>query len=725
MEFIKGKYRKTIYESKDTGYIVGLFRVNETDSEVIEKDKTITITGYLPGLNNEDTYILKGNYKEHVRYGYQFEALEFEKDKPTEKESIMDFLTSSFIKGCGIKTAEKIYELYGNDSLNKIKDNKDNLLLVSGMTDNKATKIYNSILKYYQADDDITYLKKIGFSLKETMKLINIYGNNIKSIVDYNIYDLINDIEFKKLDSIFLLNNNKEDERRVKALIIESMKQLTFQNGDTYLDKIEIIMYLDKVYNISANINDYLEELYLKKEIVIENEDYYLINDYLDEVNSSECIYKLINIKSKNLKDFDKYLKETEKKLNIIYSEEQSMAIKKSLENNISIITGGPGTGKTTIINGIIEIYKKIYDISFLEGKVLLLAPTGRAAKKMTETTGLIASTIHRFLKWDKERNIFNINEFNKQHYNLIIIDETSMIDNHLLASLFKGLNLNTQIVFVGDEYQLPSVGPGLILNDMINTEIITHTRLNNIYRQSEDSFIPVLAKDIKEVNINESILSKKDDYNFLVVPNDNIRSIIRQVLEKSIQKNIDESKIQILAPMYKGENGIDNLNIMLQDIFNPYHKSKLEYIYGNIIFRKGDKVLNLINDIDFNISNGDIGYIIDVNPYNKEEVLTVDYDGNIVSYKREMLNTITHAYAITIHKSQGNEFDHVIMPITLAYSRMLYNKLIYTGVSRAKKSLVLIGNPQAFEKAIYNNYSVIRKTKLNQKILNNIRNTG
>lgn len=720
MEFIKGKYRKTIYESKESGYIVGLFRVEETDLEVIETDKTITITGYLPELNNEESYILKGIYKEHIRYGYQFEALECEKVKPTEKDSIMEFLTSSFIKGCGIKTAEKIYNLFGNDSLNKIKDNKDNLLLVPGMTENKATKIFNSIIKYYQADDDITYLKKIGFSLKETMKLINIYGNNIKSIVENNVYDLISDIDFKKLDSLFLLNNDKADERRVKALIIESMKQLTFQNGDTYLDKIEIIMYLEKAYGISVDINDYLENLYLKKEIIIENEDYYLIEDYLNEVNSSESIYKLVNNKPKNIKEFDKYLKETEKNLNITYSQEQCTAIKKSLENSISIITGGPGTGKTTIINGIIEIYKKVYDISFLEGKVLLLAPTGRAAKKMTETTGLFASTIHRFLKWDKERNIFNINEFNKQHYNLIIVDETSMIDNHLLSSLFKGLNLNTQIIFVGDEYQLPSVGPGLILNDMINTEIITHTRLNNIYRQSEDSFIPVLAKDIKEVNINESILSKKDDYNFLVVPSNNIRNIIGQVLAKSIEKNIDESKIQILAPMYRGENGIDNLNILLQDIFNPYHKSKLEYKYGNITYRKGDKVLNLVNDIDFNISNGDIGYIIDVDPYNKE-VLTVDYDGNIVSYKREMLSTITHAYAITIHKSQGNEFDHVIMPITLAYSRMLYNKLIYTGVSRAKKSLVLIGDPSAFQKAVYNNYSVIRKTKLKQKILNNI----
>ncbi|MDD2409530.1 MAG: ATP-dependent RecD-like DNA helicase [Bacilli bacterium] len=724
MNLIKGKYKKTIFES-DAGYLVGLFRVYETDSQDIEKNKTITITGYLPNFKADETYLLKGIFIDHIRYGFQFEVHEFEKPKPDEKESIIELLASSFIKGCGIKTAEKIYNLYGNDSLNKIKENKDNLLLVSGMTEKKASKIYDSIIKYYKADDDITYLKKIGFSLNDTMKLINLYGSNIKDIIENNIYDLSEDIEFKKLDSIFLQFNNKEAEKRINALIIHTMKELTFKNGDIYLDKIEIIIYLEQVYNITNNINENLEQLVLKKEIIIENEDYYLTNDYLDEVYNGDCIYKLIKEKPKIIIKFDKYLKEIEKKFKIIYSEEQSISIKRALENSISIITGSPGTGKTTIIKGIIEVYKKIYNISCLDNKVLLLAPTGRAAKKITETTGYQASTIHRFLKWDKERNVFKINEFNKQHYKLIIIDEVSMIDNHLLASLFKGNKLHTQIVFVGDEYQLPSVRPGLILNDMINTDLIIHTSLKNIYRQSENSFIPILAKDIKEVNINENILYKKDDYNFIVVPSYKIKDIMKAVLVKCKEKNINENKIQVLAPMYKGENGIDNLNLMLQNIFNPKSKKKLEFKFGNIIFRNGDKVLNLINDIDFNISNGDIGYIIDINPYNKDDILTVDYDGNIVPYKREKLNTIIHAYAISIHKSQGSEFDHIIMPITMAYSRMLYNKLIYTGISRAKKSLILIGEPKAFEKAVYNNYSVIRKTKLKQKILNNINNNG
>ena len=403
------------------------------------------------------------------------------------------------------------------------------------------------------------------------------------------------------------------------------------------------------------------------------------------------------------------------------------MAIKRALTNNVSIITGGPGTGKTTIIKGIINVYAQINNLSptGIDQEVLLLAPTGRAAKRMSETTGMIASTIHRFLKWDKERNIFGVNEFNKIHYNLIIIDETSMIDNHLLSSLFKGLDLKTQIVFVGDEYQLPSVGPGLVLNDMINSEVITHTRLNNIYRQSENSFIPILAKEIKEVNLSPELLLKKDDYNFIESANNNIKNIINQILIKCLEKNIDETKLQVLAPMYKGENGIDNLNILLQNVFNSPKKSKQEISYFGVVYREGDKILNLVNDLDLNIYNGDIGYIKEINLESKTEVLVIDYDGNLVFYKKEDLNTITHAYVISIHKSQGSEFEHVIIPITFGYSRMLYNKLLYTGVSRAKKSLVLIGSIKALETSIKNNYSEIRKTSLKQKILYNLNTTG
>ncbi|MDD4187540.1 MAG: ATP-dependent RecD-like DNA helicase [Bacilli bacterium] len=719
MSYIKGKYRKAIYET-DAGYKVGLFRVYETDDKDIQINKTITFIGYFDELLTNATYIFHGKYISHDRYGRQFQTTSYEKVKPEEKEAIIEFLTSSFVKGCGIKTAEKLVNLFGKDTLAKIKENESNLLLVPNLSARTAKSIYNSVIKYYETDEYIVYLQNLGFTIKETMKLIKTYDKDIKKVVEENIYILTDLIEFKKLDQIFLLNNKLDDERRVEATIIESMKSLSFQNGDIYLDKIDIVEHLANHYQIYIVIDEILKKLYLNKKIIITNDDYYLIDEYLDEVNNADVIKKLINKPILKIKPIEDYFIKLNKELKITYNDEQKLAIKRALENNISIITGGPGTGKTTIIKGIIKIYGWLNNLSdkSIHKDVLLLAPTGRAAKRMSETTNLPASTIHRFLKWDKERNIFGINEFNKLYYKLIIIDETSMIDNHLLSALFKGLDLRTQIVFVGDEYQLPSVGPGLVLNDIINSDAITHTRLENIYRQSENSYIPVLAKEIKQVNIDEDLLIKRDDYNFIEVANSEVKNIIKQIITKGLEKGLNETNFQVLAPMYKGENGIDNLNILLQNLYNPFKANKYEISYFGVIFREGDKVLNLVNDLDLNIYNGDIGYIKEVNKNSKTDILVIDYENNLVSYKKESLNTITHAYAISIHKSQGSEFEHVIIPITFGYSRMLFNKLLYTGVSRAKKSLILVGNSRAFATSITNNYSEIRKTSLKRRIL-------
>jgi len=726
MNYIKGKYKSAIFES-EAGYKVGLFKVIETDHEEIITNKLLTFTGYFGELNADDTYLLYGDYTYHERYGYQFQTKNYERVVPEGKEAIIDFLTSSFVKGCGEKTAQKIFDIFGDEALNKIKENKDNLLLVPGMTDIKASGIYNSVVKYFDADEEIIYLKKLGFTVKETMNLINIYGKMIKDILEEDIFKLTHLIEFKKLDQIFLQTNKIEDERRIKACILQTIKNLSFSNGDVYLNKSEILEYLNFNYQINLSIDEYLEELYLNKDIMKTDEKYYLTEDYLNELYNATSIAKLLIKKPKKINHFDKYMKQVEEDLEITYNEEQKQAIKEAITNNISIITGGPGTGKTTIIKGIIRMYTYLNDLTVggASKYIGLLAPTGRAAKRMSEMTLMPASTIHRFLKWDKDRNIFSINEFNKVHYDLMIVDETSMIDNFLLASLFRGVDLNTQIVFVGDEYQLPSVGPGLILNDMINSEVVPHIRLANIYRQSENSFIPLLAKEIKEKDIMTDIKVKRDDYSFIEAGNNDIKNVLKQILDKSIAKGMDESQIQVLAPMYKGENGIDNLNILLQEVFNPSNKTKKEAIVGPITYREGDKVLNLVNDVDLNIYNGDMGYIKEVNLDSKVDFLVIDYYGNQVSYKKEMINTITHAYAITIHKSQGSEFNHVLMPISNSYSRMLYNKLLYTGISRAKKSLVLIGSITAFNTSVNNNYSVIRKTTLKDKILHNIKYNG
>ena len=725
MSYIKGKFKNTIYET-DSGYKVGLFRVEETDDNDIPINKTITYTGYFADINKDNKYKLYGNYIFHNRYGYQFGSNSYEKLEPVGKDAIIDFLTSSFVKGCGAVLAKNIYDTFGDNALERIKENKDNLLLVPKMSEKKATSIYNSVKKYFDADKEIVELQNLGFTIKEVMNLINNYGKKIMDIINDNIYLLVNDIDFKKLDNIFLNKNDYEDSRRIKACIIEGMKNLSFINGDIYLLKDDIKSYLSTTYNINSDLDSYLITLSLDKQIIIEDNRYYLINDYADEVNIASSISYLMNKKIDKITNFNSLIKKTQEEFDIVYNEEQIEAIKCALENNVSIITGGPGTGKTTIIKGIIKMHSLINKLSndSLFRHLCLLAPTGRAAKRMSETSTFPSMTIHRFLKWDKESNTFGINEFNKEHYNIYIIDESSMLDNHLLSSLFKGIDINTKIIFVGDEYQLPSVGPGLVLKDMINAGV-KHISLKNIYRQSDNSYIPILAQNIKEGIIDDNILTKKDDFNFISSSSKDIKEYLTQILLKIKDKKMDISKVQVLAPMYKGENGIDNLNILLQDIFNPKNSDKLEVKIGPVIYREGDKVLNLINDPDNNIYNGDIGYIKEVNINSKMDYLIINYYGHDVSYKKDEVMNITHAYAISIHKSQGSEFEHVIMPMSREYSRMLYNKLLYTGVSRAKKSLVIIGSYDSFNKCITNNYSQNRNTTLKDKIMYNLKNNG
>ena len=348
---------------------------------------------------------------------------------------------------------------------------------------------------------------------------------------------------------------------------------------------------------------------------------------------------------------------------------------------------------------------------------IALLAPTGRAAKKMSNSTGLPASTIHRYLKWNKDTNEFMINENNKNIQKLIIVDEVSMIDASLLSALLKGIHSYVKLVLVGDIYQLPSVGPGLCLSDLISSELFNYIPLMYIYRQSENSYIPYLAKDIKNKDLQEEFLNKHDDYNFIISPNNEIYNTIKLIVEKGIEKGYTEDNLQILAPMYKGEVGIDNLNKMLCELFNP-DRGQAKITYGDIVYKENDKVLQLVNDADNNVFNGDIGYITKIiNRGYKKDAIIVDFDGNIVNYNKKDLKNIRHAYAISIHKSQGNEFDHVIIPISYHYGNMLYNKLLYTGVSRAKKSLILIGDPKIFYRATFNDYGSRRKTTLQERL--------
>ena len=339
----------------------------------------------------------------------------------------------------------------------------------------------------------------------------------------------------------------------------------------------------------------------------------------------------------------------------------------------------------------------------------------------MSEATLLPASTIHRFLKWNKETNEFGVNAFHKDHGKLIIVDEVSMIDLSLLHSLLEGLDSNIQIIFVGDYNQLPSVGPGQILKDFIESKIIPTIELDLLYRQDENSYITTLAQEIKNNQLSDNYLKEKSDFVFLNCSSQSLRKNLKNICQQILNKGYTEKQVQIMAPMYRGMNGIDNLNKELQEVFNPPHKDKREMTYGDVIFREKDKVLQLVNMPDENVFNGDIGTIERIlyeneTPSKKKEIY-VDYDGYLVKYLPKDFNSFKHGFVITIHKSQGSEFPVVIMPISMSYHRMLYRKLVYTGITRAKKKLILLGEPEAFLKSIENNQEQIRKTTLKERL--------
>lgn len=727
MQSIEGKIRSKIFSS-DSGFFVGIFKVKSTPDEELKDlvNKTVTITGLLLEANEEDSYILHGSYIKHERYGMQFQFSSFEKKIPEGRDAVIEFLSSSLIRGCGVKTAEQIVETLGENALSLIKENQENLMLVPGMTLKKASSIYLSVLSYSRVDDILLTLKNLGFTISEATKLVKIYQDKTLVFLEENIYYFKEYISFDKLDHIYLVNHEENSLLRLSECTKEGMERLSDSTGDIYYTIEEIEEVLKKEFKIfveEEKLEEVLSYLLQKQEIYIQEERIYLTKFYEMEVDIAHILKRMSSYPDKDLRGITSKLEYLQDMLGVKYNKDQKEAILSALKHPISIISGGPGTGKTTIVNAITKLFIEQYQLSPLDtvSSIALVAPTGRAAKKLSLSTGLPAMTIHRYLKWNKDTNDFGVNETNKNRQRLIIVDETSMIDTHLFCSLLKGILESSQIVFVGDTFQLPSVGAGLILNDLVDSGVFPYISLETIYRQSENSYIPILAKEIKEQAITDTYLEKKDDYNFLSCESKQLKEYLKQIIYHSIEKGMKVDEIQVLAPMYKGENGIDNLNILLQELFNPYDKNKKEVTYFDTIYREGDKVLQLQNNPDCNVYNGDIGYIYkikEISTPKKHVEIMIDFDGNYVNYLKEDLQSIKHAYAITIHKSQGSEFPHVIVPITKHYYKMLYNKLIYTGVSRAKKSLILLGETESFLMAIHNNYSMNRKTTLLQQIL-------
>ena len=696
---IKGNVVKILYESR-TGYKVGLFKVKEANGSLVTAylNKTITFTGNFMPINNELTYLFTGYIVNHPRFGVQFNVTSYESVIPDTIDGIVMYLSSGIFKGIGPKTAKEIVKVFKEETINEIKNANPYLSKIKGMNEKKANDLIKKINEYDKNQEIIIEFNKLGFTTEECLKIINKYKNRSYEILQNNIYVLEEDINFLKLDKVFLSMHDEKDNIRIDALIKYNIKSLCYKTGDTLVSKESLYVEMNKFFteNIDSNLFlSHINDLICEKS-VIEVDDYLTLDIfYSTERKIANIIKNLSKIKEDiSEKRIDIEIENYEKCYDIHFSPTQRDAIKKAIINNVFIITGGPGTGKTTIINAVVSIYETINDT--LEKKdITLLAPTGRASKRISESTKRNASTIHKFLKWNKETQEFSVNRFNPSDTKLVIIDEVSMVDIFLMFNLLDALKNNVKLILVGDAFQLPSIAPGNILNDLILSNV-NNVFLTDVYRTSLDSYIIPLSTEIKNRQILKEIPNNYKDFKFIEASDIYIKNYLKELILKAKEKNLDLDNFQVLIPMYKGENGIDNLNKLMQSVFNEESENKKEILIRDTIYRENDKVIQLVNDVENNIFNGDVGYIKRI-ILGKNPIIEINYNGNVVVYNRGKFDEFTHAYAISVHKSQGSEYDTVILVIPSNMKRMLYNKLLYTAVTRAKKGLVIVGSLEIF----------------------------
>lgn len=706
MNFISGEFKKDIFCGTN-GYLVALFKVKDTD--LLEyKNKTITVVGNFVENREFDSFKLYGNLVEHNKFGEQFNVVKYEKLKKEGKENIVNFLSSDLFKGIGITKAVNIYKKFKDDSLDVIKNNSEKLFEVKGISIKDVNVLHDTLVSYESTYSNILKLTDVGFSMNDALKITTVYLSDIDDLINNKLYELYFnlDISFNTIDKIALrIAYLKTDKLRLKSLIIYTFKLVTESIG-------HIFLYLDELYKYVIKINkeeidtklflSIITNLIDEKLLTKEDKRYYLTSDYLDEVYIAKEVVNRLKNKKITEKDI-KIVEEIEDKLNISYNNNQKDAILQSLKNNFLVITGGPGTGKTTVIYGIYRALKKDNP----KMKIKLLAPTGRASKRLSELTLEEASTIHRFLEWNKDSNTFSLNEHNKSDANIIIVDEFSMVNNSLFASLLRALKPDTKIILVGDKDQLPSVGSGNLLFDIISS-IDNVVYLKELYRQAKESSIVKLAY---AVNLDKELETESDD-ELIIKEEGDILDSLKEIALNHVKD--DYKEFQVLVPLYKGSHGINNINKVLQEVFNKKDILKNEKIINDVIYREKDKVIQLVNMPDNNVFNGDIGIIEKIT----DKEILVDFDGNKVKYTSSTYNSFALAYAISIHKSQGSEFKTCIIPLSTSYSIMLYRKLYYTAITRAKKKLYLIGNKNILSLAAKNNTSSIRNTYLKEEIL-------
>ena len=735
MSTVSGYIEKIIYRNETNGYTV---------LSVEAEDDDYVLVGTFNYIAEGEFIKANGNMKLHPNYGEQLFVDEYEIIEPRELDSIQKYLESSAIKGVGEALAKRIVKKFKMDTLRVMEEEPERLAEVKGVSEKLARSISEQIQEKKSMRDAMIFLQKFGISMKLSAKIYMEYGSKIYTIIETNPYKLADDIDgigFKIADDIAKKVGITADSKFRAIAGVEYILSNAMMSGHLYLpDTVLNAEFLDLFGENIFDFDSLLSEMQMEKRIVVkknEETQVYLSQCYYTELAVAKMLTD-INIKAKYDigKIEDKILK-IEDKEGIVLDDLQRQAVIESISSGLIIITGGPGTGKTTTINTIIKYFES-------EGEsIALAAPTGRAAKRMSEATSYEAKTIHRLLEItpnnsDNSSNIgthFERNEDNPLEYDVLIVDEVSMVDIFLMNALLKAVAIGTRLILVGDINQLPSVGPGTVLKDMIDSNCFNVVRLNKIFRQSTGSDIVVNAHKIM-TNEEIDLGKKSNDFIFIKQSNpehvmDSVISLVRDKLPSYVKASINE--LQVMTPMRKGPLGVELLNSFLQSKLNPASNSKKEKEYDATVFREGDKVMQIKNnyqkewfvynekhlpvDKGLGVYNGDTGIIKEIDMFSESFTICFD-DGKVSGYEFSEFNEIELAYAITVHKSQGSEYPAVIIPVFKGPAMLMNRNLIYTAVTRAKKCVVLVGIPEVFYNMIQNTKEMARYTGLKSKII-------
>lgn len=716
MESLAGYVEHIIYRNADNGYTV---------LNLVSGEDEITCVGIFSAIAEGENIEAQGEYTEHPTYGQQFKVISFEEKAPEDEEAIERYLGSGAIKGIGLAMAARIVRRFKEDTFRIIEEEPERLAEIKGISNRKAMEIASQVNEKRDLRQAMIFLQQYGITMNLAVKVYQAYGQDVYGIIRENPYRLADDIDgvgFRTADEIAArVGIRMDSDFRVRSGILYTLLQASGE-GHTYLPETELTPRASKLLNVTAEqVEKQYMDLAIERKIILKQmEDQtqiYAASFYYMEANTATMLKRLNVSYDVSDAEIEQQIRGIEKKSGMTLDEHQVTAVKEAVRNGLLVITGGPGTGKTTTINTIIRYFE-------LEGlEIFLAAPTGRAAKRMSETTGFEARTVHRMLELNggaEGSGGFERDESNPLEADVIIVDEMSMVDISLMYSLLKAISVGTRLILVGDVNQLPSVGPGSVLRDIIQSHACNVVMLTKIFRQASTSDIIVNAH---KINHGEEVIldNKSMDFFFLKrYDADVIINVVLQLIKQKLPKFVDATPydIQVLTPMRKGLLGVERLNGILQRYMNPPANDKVEKEYGSTVFREGDKVMQTKNnyqlaweirtkfgltvDKGLGIFNGDMGIIRQINDFAEQMIIEFD-EGRMVEYPYKLLDELELAYAITIHKSQGSEYPAVVIPLLGGPMMLMNRNLLYTAVTRARKCVTLVGNEVTFQQMIRN----------------------